>query len=486
MYEQMAQSSGPVGLDPSMGMLLAYAVGGMVAFIFGAILLGVLTLPLFFAVIYALSMALRLLSETGLLLFKIPLLLFRGLLRSPLRTSLSYLALFVLTLVLTGIYTVITFIGIVTSEKDANFKVIVTEKNSIPSQMPPGYEQRVKNLINEMPPELRPVNGDGDVIAWSFVGGTTDPGNPRPENAIFMFCVDPKKITTMIDGLERKDFDDVKEFEELERLTKLLDEDYRRIIMSRSRLEKMNLRVGQKIKVTSTFYKDILFEFEIIGLMPDGHFEGVSFCSRTYLDKQISSYANSHNGERHPLADKCVNLIWVRVPTRASYEQLAGAVNDPKNFSNPAVKMETASAGIGSFMDAYKDIFFGLKYILSPAMVGIMSLVIANAISISVRERRGEMAVLKVLGFRPWHISAMVLGESLLIGCLAGGMATLLAYFGLGNLKVQVAFLGAFFVPSEVLLYGPLLGMAVSFVGSIGPALSAKNVKVSDVFSKVA
>ncbi|MGL4422440.1 MAG: ABC transporter permease, partial [Gemmataceae bacterium] len=456
MYEQMATSSGPVGLDPSMGMLSGYAFMLMGGIILGAILVGLVTLPVFFLIVYLLSLKLRYLASlTGWLLFKVPQILFRGLLRSPLRTSLSYLALFVLIFVLTLIYSVINFIGLVTTEKESNFKVIVTEKYSIPSQMPPGYESRLKSLIDQMPKELQPVNGDGDIIAWSFVGGTTDPSNPRPENNIFMFCVDPLKITTMMDGMAENDFDNEEEYKELVRLIRLMDEDYRRIIISKSRLEKMNLKVGQKIKVSSLFYKDILFEFEIVGMLPEGKYEGVGFCSRTYLDKMISSYANSHNGERHPLADKCVNLIWVRVPTRASYESLAGMVNDPKNFSNPSVKMETASAGIGSFLDVYKDIFFGIKYILCPAMFGIMSLVIANAISISVRERRGEMAVLKVLGFRPWHVVLLILGEALLIGLIAGMMGTFLPWYFLGNVKIQIAFLGAFYVPSTVLLYGP-------------------------------
>jgi putative ABC transport system permease protein len=103
-----------------------------------------------------------------------------------------------------------------------------------------------------------------------------------------------------------------------------------------------------------------------------------------------------------------------------------------------------------------------------------------------VRERRGELAVLKVLGFQPWHVMSLVLGEALLIGAIAGGMSTFLAWYMLGNFKIQVAFLGAFAVPSETLIYGPLLGMAVALAGSILPALSAKNVKVSEVFSKVA
>jgi putative ABC transport system permease protein len=482
----LALSGGSLGPDPSLFALTGYLMLGMAAVIAGLLAVGTATLPFFFLIVWLMELTLRLAADaTGLLLFKVPLILFRGLRRSPLRTSLTYLALFVFTGVLAMIYTIINFIGLATAEKEANFKVIMTEKYSIPSLMPPGYEGRLKGLIAQLPKELQPVNGDDDVIAWSFVGGTTDPTNPRPENAMFAFCVDPKKITTMMDGLEKKDLTDA-EYAQMLDYQRQMQEDFRRVIVSKTRLEKMNLRVGQKIKLSGLNYKDITFEFEIIGLLPDGKYEGTAFCSREYLDRMLKSYENSHNGERHPFADRCVNLIWARVPTRESYERLAEMVNDPKNFSAPAVKMETASAGIGSFLDAYKDIFFGMKYILCPAIVGIMSLVIANAISIGVRERRGEMAVLKVLGFRPWHVMALVLGEALLIGALAGGMSVLLCWGGLGNVKFQIAFLGAFFVPTAVLLYGPLLGMAVGFVGSIGPALSAKDVKVSEVFSKVA
>jgi putative ABC transport system permease protein len=256
--------------------------------------------------------------------------------------------------------------------------------------------------------------------------------------------------------------------------------------VSPSRLKKMNVQVGQKLKLTSMNYRDIVFEFEIVGTLPDGKYEGVGFCSRAYLDAMIRSYASAHNGEPHPLANRCVNLIWVRVPNRESYERIAAAVSDTKNFSAPAAKVETASAGIGAFMEAYKDIFWGMKFILAPAMLVIMSLVVANAISISVRERRTEMAVLKVLGFQPWHVAGMILGEALLVGAIAGAMSTLLTWGLLGNFKFQIAFLGAFIVPKEVLVLGPTLGMFVAFVGSVGPALSAKNVRVAEVFARQA
>lgn len=485
MYGLPPEFAQSATLDPSLAMMTAYMFMNMVFALMIVLGVGLVTLPIFFVVIFVAELLLSALSETGMLVFKVPLILLRGLRRSPLRTSLSFLALFVLTGVLSLVYSMIAFIGNVTRDKEANFKVIMTEKYSIPSLMPPAYEERMKRLLEELPPELRPAKGDDDLIAWSFVGGTTDPNNPKPENALFMFCVDPRKIPLMMDGLEKKDLTD-EEYSDLLKHIQMMQEDPRRILVDEERLTRMNLRIGQKIKLSSMNFKDIVFEFEVIGLLPKGKYARVGFCSRLYLDNMLKAYQSSHGGQAHMLADKCVNLIWVRVPNKEAHERLAAMVADPKNFSSPAAKLETASAGIGTFLEAYKDIFFGMKYILAPAMVAIMSLVIANAISIGVRERRTEMAVLKVLGFQPWHVMGMVLGEAVLIGVLAGGMSTFLAWFCLDHVKFQIAFLGAFKVPIEVLVYGPVLGAAVAIVGSLGPALSAKNVKVAEVFAKTA
>ena len=71
----------------------------------------------------------------------------------------------------------------------------------------------------------------------------------------------------------------------------------------------------------------------------------------------------------------------------------------------------------------------------------------------------------------------LVLGQALLVGFLGGGMSALLAWGMLGSFKFQIMFFGAFFVPLNALLYGPLLGMAVSFAGSIIPARFARITK---------
>jgi len=485
----MPPEIGGMGFDTSMFMLTGYLFAGLVVIILGAIGLGILTLPIYFLILYvggATTSALA--SATGWFPLKVVLIMFRGLWRNLLRTSLTYLAIFVLTLVLCLIYAVLHLIGTATTEKEANFKAIVTHKTTIPSQMPAGYYEQFRYAcLHELPPEMRPANGDKDIMSWSFVLGTTDKVNQRKENMVFLFALEPGKVMTMMDGLddltgEEKDL--------LEKACDAMQANPRAIVMSKTRLKALNMQVGQKIKLYGINYTNLLFEFEIIGELPEGKYEGVSFMNKEYLVKQLEAYprdtVNNPKGEAHPMMEKCINLIWVRLPTKEAFERLSQIVNDRSKFNKVPIKLETASSGIGTWLGAFKDIFWGLKYILVPAMIGIMSLVVANALSISVRERRTEMAVLKVLGFQPRHVLLLVLGEALLVGFLAGGMSTVLAWGMLGSFRFQIMFFGAFFVPAKALIYGPLLGMAVSFAGSIVPALSAKDVKVAEVFARVA
>ena len=77
-------------------------------------------------------------------------------------------------------------------------------------------------------------------------------------------------------------------------------------------------------------------------------------------------------------------------------------------------------------LEPFRDLIWGMRWLLAPACLATILLVIANAISISVRERRLELAVLKVLGFRPYQILILVLGESLLLG-VGGGLRQLRA-----------------------------------------------------------
>ena len=102
-----------------------------------------------------------------------------------------------------------------------------------------------------------------------------------------------------------------------------------------------------------------------------------------------------------------------------------------------------------------------------------MSLVVANAIGISVRERIKEIAVLKVLGYRPGQVLILVLGESMLVGGLSGLTAASLTYVLInvvfGGIKFPIAFFPAFFIPIHAPIWGLAMGFGTALLGSVMP-----------------
>src|SRR5262249_2552953 len=145
-------------------------------------------------------------------------------------------------------------------------------------------------------------------------------------------------------------------------------------------------------------------------------------------------------------------------------------------YTDPAVKIETASTTISAALDTYRDLLAWMKWFVIPAILVTLSLVIATAISISVRERRIEMAVLKVLGFGPTQIMVMVLAEALLIGVVSGLLSAGATYLYVnkvqGGIKFPIGFFAAFRIPLAALWWGPALGAVTALAGSLVPAWS--------------
>ncbi len=484
--------------DPSLMQLAVYATVFLLFVIFLLVLLAVMSLPIFFAAMGVLELGLRGAQNApdpvGKL-SKIAGLVFRSLRRNLLRTALTYIALFALTMMLCFIYSIVAFLGDFTAEKEGSQMVIMSEKFSLPSQMPPGYPNQLKQVIREkLPPEHQPADVDKNFMTWSFVLGTLDPDKMTQENALFLFALDPDAVANgMMKEQGLNDEDLGKDgWAELNRVLELVKQDRRHIVVGEDRLKKMNKQVGDEIKIYGTNYKDIEFEFKIVGAFPAGSRMGMNAAMRyDYLIAKLDEY-QTKNGKPHPVADRCVNLVWVRMPSKEAYQQLAAIVNEPGTFSAPAMKMETFSAAIGSFLEPFKDIFWGMKWIIMPAIVIIMCLVIGITITIGVRERWSEMAVLKVLGFQPWQIMGMIISESMLVGVFGGMLSTWLLVFmprGIAwatrTIGVKFAFFDNFKMPMEILLYGPLLGIAVGLIGAALPSWNARKVKVSEVFAQV-
>lgn len=427
---------------------------------------------------YALGAGLAALLLLGLIVvrFRKPCaFVLKGLRRNLLRTTLTSLAVMALVFVVTLVWSFLVTLDVMMAEKTKDLKGAVTERWQIPSQLPLAYAPTLEEGAAARPEDVRPEES----MTWQFYVGTLDPAKRTRDNLLVFYALDPRGLRTMMDDLE--DLDPA--------LVAKMVADKRGVILGREQLRATNKRVGDRLTLSGVNYKGIDLEFEVVGELPDGRYSANGVMNRDYLNDALDAYPRNHNGTKHFLADKGLVCVWLRVPDTEAFTRVADQIMSSTAYTAPAVKFETASSGVAAWLAPYRDLLWGLKWLLVPALLVTMTLVLANAIGISLRERRTETAVLKVLGFGPGRILALVLGEVLLVGgasgLLGGGLSYWVVHHLMGGIKFPVAGFPVFDIYADALWWGLSFGAVAAFLGGILPAWSARTVKVSDVFAKV-
>ncbi|MBI1899778.1 MAG: ABC transporter permease [Planctomycetia bacterium] len=413
---------------------------------------------------------------------KFMLLVLQNVRRNKLRTTLTCLGTMVLVVVVTLVWSVLTNLQAQLDQDKSKMKAIVTERWRIPSQMPYAYARGLSEGAARKEGDIRPE----DSMSWSFYGGSTDPEKRTRESMLFAIAMEPRKMTTMLDELD--DLPD-SQAQELKRVADAMEKNVQAIIVGKDRLAALKRRVGDRFKLTSINYKGIDLEFEILGVFPPGRYDQSAIMNIEYLNRSLEKYERE-TGRKHVQADRSMNLFWLVVPDTAAFNKISGQIMESPDYKAPAVRVETLAAGVATFMEPLKDILWGMRWLLAPAVLATLSLVIANAISISVRERYTEFAVLKVLGYKPWQILTIVLCEALIIGTLSGLLSAALTWLVVnhvvGGLPVQLGFFGKFYVPAAAFWWGTAVGAGTALVGSLLPAWTACRVRVAQVFARVA
>ena len=88
---------------------------------------------------------------------------------------------------------------------------------------------------------------------------------------------------------------------------------------------------------------------------------------------------------------------------------------------------ETERAFQQGFIGSVSSILSAMNFI-SFIIIGIIMLVLGNTMIMASRERTREYAVFKTLGFSAKHLVGLILGESLVISAMGGGLGLLLTF----------------------------------------------------------
>ena len=148
---------------------------------------------------------------------------------------------------------------------------------------------------------------------------------------------------------------------------------------------------------------------------------------------------------------------------------------------------ESEAAFIGSFMEQYRT-FFRMAEVLGFIVVLTIGLVAANTAAMSIRERRGEIAVMRSIGFPARTILSLLLAESLLIGLIGGvigcGSAYIRAQGFLDRQHGRTS--GAIRMPPVILAETLVVAALIGLLSAMVPASSAARRNIVDALRTVA
>ena len=257
-------------------------------------------------------------------------LIFENIRRNLIRTILTGLGTMMMVLVVTLVFTVLSALDRATTEKQTNLKAIVTEKWQLPSMMPYSYAQALSEggASPDDPDAMRPE----DSMSWGFFVGSTEenPAKRSFENLFFAFIMEPEKARTMLDEVDTLSDEDAAPL--LAAIQRMKDVP-NGVIVGQERLEKMKKRVGDRITIFGRNYRDMNLELEIVGTFPKepARYADSSVISREYFNRQLDSYQRTHNNKPHPMAEKTLGLVWLRLKNRKAFnkvsEQILTATN---------------------------------------------------------------------------------------------------------------------------------------------------------------
>jgi putative ABC transport system permease protein len=250
-------------------------------------------------------------------------------------------------------------------------------------------------------------------------------------------------------------------------------------IVGRKTAQRFGWKIGDKIPLQGTIYgkKDgsRIWDFDIVGIF-DGAKKGTDtsamFFHYDYFDEarvedksQVGWY-----------------IIRIRDPARAA--EVASQIDDEFANSPAETRTEAEGAMYQGFARQMGNIVLMVTSIQSAVFLTIL-MVAGNTMAQSVRERTGELGVLKAIGFSSGQVMGMVLAESCLLSILGGALGLGLAWVMAAQGDPTGGMLPMFYLPAQKVAIGLGIGLVLGLVTGIFPAIQALRLRVADALRRM-
>jgi putative ABC transport system permease protein len=237
-------------------------------------------------------------------------------------------------------------------------------------------------------------------------------------------------------------------------------------IIGKISAQKYKLKVGDTITLESTIYP-VTMDFKIVGIYSGTSDDRNMLFHQEYLDEASNM-------------DGWVGMWWLKVRSAEEMPRVLETINKAFENTSAEVLAESERAFALSFISMWGNIKMLITSI-STVVVFTLVLVSASTMSMAVRERFRELAILKALGFRRRELFAFILAESFGLAALGallgvGGAFVLYTY---GNVPAMTGGLfPAFEVTARIVGRAVAVAAGLGIVASLAPAISVARMSV--------
>jgi putative ABC transport system permease protein len=252
------------------------------------------------------------------------------------------------------------------------------------------------------------------------------------------------------------------------------------VIVGKLVAQRFGWKVGDTIPLRSNIWvqKDgtNTWPMKVVGIYDAGNGDNQSmYFHHEYLDE-------SRGGG---VPKGTIGWVVVRVQDPARSADVARTIDAMFANSSTETKTATEKAFIQGFANQMGNIG-ALITAVAAAVFFTMLLVTANTMGQSIRERLNEIGVMKTLGYSGFSVTALVLGEALLVTAIGGtiGLA-LAALFSTAIGSAVAQFFPVLGMPPSTYAVGALLILLLGGVAAAQPCAQAARLKIVDALRKV-
>jgi putative ABC transport system permease protein len=185
--------------------------------------------------------------------------------------------------------------------------------------------------------------------------------------------------------------------------------------------------------------------------------------------------------EEMPGREGEVGWYVIKISDPAKSAEISEKVDALFKNSPAETKTETERAFQQGFLASTSAIVTSMN-VLSFVIIGIIMLVLANTMIMAARERTREYAVFKTLGFSAKHLIGLILGESLFLASLGGGIGLFITFPMVNGFAefIPKGFFPVFEIEPITIILAVSAAMLIGIAAAIFPIQRALRTRIVD------